>query len=118
MDRLLSMVHPLEELREAALREAAEAGDEQSLDAVRVRYLGKSGSISAWSEKMRSVPKEEKAAVGKLLNEARTGLTNALETAAAQLREQKEVAALANIDVTLPGAPHELGAIHPLTQML
>src|SRR3712207_3458141 len=118
MDRLLSMVHPLEDLREAALREAAEARDEQSLDAVRVRYLGKSGSISAWSEKMRTVSKEEKPTVGKLLNEARTSLTGALDAAAARLREQKEASALANIDITLPGAPAEIGAIHPLTQML
>lgn len=112
------MSHPLEELRDVALREAAEAGDEQSLDAVRVRYLGKSGSISAWSEKMRTVPKEEKAAVGKLLNQARTSLTAALDAAAAKLREQKEAAALENIDITLPGEPAEIGAIHPLTQML
>ena len=112
------MTHPLEELRESALRDAADARDEQSLDAVRVRYLGKSGSIAAWSEKMRTLGKEEKPVVGKLLNEARTALTSALETAAAEFRAQKEVAALSNIDITLPGAPAEIGALHPLTQML
>ncbi|HEX8280382.1 MAG TPA: phenylalanine--tRNA ligase subunit alpha [Chthoniobacterales bacterium] len=112
------MTHPLEELRESALREAAEARDEQALDAVRVRYLGKSGSISAWSEKMRTLGKEEKPIVGKLLNEARTALTAALDRATEELRAQKEAAALANIDISLPGTPAEIGALHPLTQML
>ncbi|HEX8679114.1 MAG TPA: phenylalanine--tRNA ligase subunit alpha, partial [Chthoniobacterales bacterium] len=78
------MTHPLEELRESALREIREAHDEQALEAVRVGYLGKSGSISAWSEKMRGLSKEEKPVIGKLLNEARTGVTAAIEAAAAE----------------------------------
>lgn len=112
------MTHPLEELRESALREIREAKDEQALEALRVGYLGKSGSISGWSEQMRGLSKEEKPVVGKLLNEARTAVTAALESAAAEFRAQNEVAALANIDITLPGTPHEIGALHPLTQML
>ncbi len=112
------MTHPLEELRESAMREIRDAKDEQALEALRVGYLGKSGSISAWSEKMRGLSKEEKPIVGKLLNEARTAVTAALETATAEFRGRKEIAALANIDITLPGTPHEVGALHPLTQML
>jgi phenylalanyl-tRNA synthetase alpha chain len=112
------MSHPLEELRDSALREIREVTDEQALEASRVSYLGKSGSISSWSEKMRGLSKEEKPIVGKLLNEARTAVTAALEARSAEFRAQKEVAALANIDITLPGTPHEIGALHPLTQML
>jgi len=112
------MTHPLEKLRESALREIREAKDEPALEALRVGYLGKSGSISGWSEQMRGLSKEEKPVVGKLLNEARTAVTAALESAASEFRAQTEVAALANIDITLPGTPHEIGALHPLTQML
>lgn len=112
------MTHPLEALREEALRQIESAGDEQSLDAARVNYLGRSGSIAAWSEKMRSLSKEEKPLVGKLLNDARAAVTAAIEKRAEQLRSAKEAAALANIDVTLPGTPHEIGTLHPLTQML
>src|SRR5207253_2030308 len=42
----------------------------------------------------------------------------ALDESSARLRAAKESAALANIDITLPGTPHEFGALHPLTQML
>ncbi len=111
-------MHPLEELRDAALREIDSAADEQALDAARVKYLGRSGSISAWSDKMKSLTKDEKPVVGKLLNEARTSVTAAIEHRAEQLRSAKETADLANIDVTLPGTPHEIGTLHPLTQML
>ncbi len=68
------MSHPLEELRDSALREIADAGDEQALDAARVRYLGRSGSIAAWGEQMKTLSKEERPVVGKLLNEARTAV--------------------------------------------
>jgi phenylalanyl-tRNA synthetase alpha chain len=81
-----TMSHPLEELREAALREIAAAPNEQSLEAVRIRYLGRSGSVSAWSEQMKSVGKEERPVVGKLLNEARAAITTAIEESARKLR--------------------------------
>ena len=112
------MSHPLEELRDAALAEIAAATDEQSLEAVRVRYLGRSGSISGWGEQMKSLSKEERPIVGKLLNEARTAVTAAIEQSAENLRAAKEASELAAIDISLPGTPHEIGALHPLTQML
>ena len=113
------MPHPLEELREAALREIAEAHDEQALDAVRVRYLGRSGSISAWSEQMKSLGKEEKPIVGKLLNEARTAVTAAIAESVREISgRRRKRARWPSIDISLPGTPHEIGALHPLTQML
>ena len=111
------MIHPLEQLRAEALREITGAPNEQALDAIRVKYLGKSGSISAWGERMRTLPKDEKPIVGKLLNEVRNAVTGALESRAADCRSQKESDALANTDISLPGTPHQIGALHPLTQM-
>ncbi len=112
------MTHPLEELRAAALREIAASPNEQALEAVRVQYLGRSGSIAAWGERMKSLSKEEKPVVGKLLNQVRTAVTAALEEAGKKLCEAREAGALAEIDISLPGTPNELGALHPLTQML
>jgi len=112
------MPHPLEQLREDALREIGDARDERELDAVRVRYLGRSGSISAWGEQMKTLGKEERPIVGKLLNEARNAVTAAIEERAKNLRSQKESEALASIDISLPGTPSEQGSLHPLTQIL
>ena len=112
------MPHPLEQLREDALREIGDARDERALDAVRVRYLGRSGSISAWGEQMKTLGKEERPIVGKLLNEARNAVTAAIEECSKNLRSQKENEALASIDISLPGTPSEQGSLHPLTQIL
>ena len=134
-------MHPLEQLREDALREIESARDEQALEAARVRYLGRSGSVSSWGEQMKTLAKEEKPTVGKLLNEVRDAVTAAVETRAQQFRSQKESGALGKIDISLPGAsgptgytgysgyytsltgysgylPLERGSLHPLTQML
>jgi Phenylalanyl-tRNA synthetase alpha subunit len=53
-------MHPLEQLRDDALREIEAARDEKSLEGVRVKYLGKSGSISEWGERMKTLGKEER----------------------------------------------------------
>src|SRR6266567_1423404 len=104
------MPHPLEELRDSALREIDSAPAEQSLEAVRIHYLGRSGSVSAWGEQMKSLSKEEKPVVGKLLNEVRTAVTAAIEARTRQFQSQKESASLGKIDISLPGTPHEIGA--------
>src|SRR5213082_441037 len=112
------MSHELEQLRTAALAEIAAATDEQSLEAARIRYLGRAGSISAWADRMKSLSKEERPVIGKLLNEARNAVTAAIEQSAERLRAAKEASTLANIDISLPGTAAEFGALHPLTQML
>ena len=112
------MTHPLEELRDAALAEVGAAPNEQALDAARVRYLGRSGSISAWGEQMKTLSKEDRPVVGKLLNQVRTAVAAALEQAGEKLRAAEETGALAEVDISLPGTPNEIGALHPLTQML
>src|SRR5215471_14585794 len=110
-------MHPLEQLREDALREIEAACDARSLEDVRVKYLGKSGSISEWGERMKTLGKEERPVVGKLLNQARNAVTAALDQRGEKVRAEKESEALSTIDISLPGTPHEIGALHPLTQM-
>ena len=111
------MSHPLEQLRDEALLEIEAASDDQALEAARIKYLGKSGSVSAWGEQMKTLSKDEKPVVGKLLNEVRNALASAVEARAANFRAQKESGALARIDISLPGTPLEIGTLHPLTQM-
>jgi phenylalanyl-tRNA synthetase alpha chain len=110
-------MHPLEQLRDNARREVEAAKDEKSLEVVRVKYLGKNGSISAWGERMKTLAKDERPAVGKLLTDARNALTEALEERGEKIRARQESDALSKIDISLPGTPHEIGSLHPLHQM-
>src|SRR2546423_11327348 len=110
-------MHPLEQLRDDALREIEAARDEKSLEGVRVKYLGKSGTISEWGERMKTLGKEERTVVGKLLNQARNAVTAALDQGGEKVRAEKESDAFASTDISLPGTPHEIGSLHPLHQM-
>src|ERR1051326_601376 len=110
-------MHPLEQLRDEALREISCASDEQTLEATRIKYLGKSGSISRWGEQMRTLSKTEKPIVGKLLNETRSAVTAAVESRVKNFRSQMESESLARIDISLPGTAHEIVVLHPLAQM-
>src|SRR5215211_7907439 len=95
----------LTQLRASALADLDAALDEQAVEAIRIKYLGRAGSISLASEGMRSVPKEDKGRIGKLLNEVRSSVMAGVEARKSALASQRDAAALAGIDVTLPGTP-------------
>jgi phenylalanyl-tRNA synthetase alpha chain len=107
----------LQYLMETALAEIHQASSEIELDTVRVKYLGRSGAISKLSENMRNVAKEERPKLGKLINEIRVSVTDALAQRSRELEGQRDIDALATVDETLPAAPVRVGALHPLTQL-
>jgi phenylalanyl-tRNA synthetase alpha chain len=108
----------IESLRAEALAAISVADTAPALDAARVKYMGRAGAIPLLSEGMRNVSKEDKARVGKALNALRTDVTAALESREQSLANAADDAALAQIDVTLPGIAPLRGSIHPLTQLL
>ena len=105
-------------LRSEALELIASAHDAASLEAARLKYLGKSGAITTLSEGMRNVPKEERPVIGKLLNDLRAAVTAALEDSQKRLLEAADLAAFASLDLSLPGTFPAPGTLHPLTQLM
>ena len=112
------MEQQVEALRADALTAIGSVADRQALDAVRVRFLGKSGSITALSESMRTVSKEDRPRMGKLLNDLRQAVTSAMEAREIGLLEESDAAAVSSLDLTLPGTFPQPGTLHPLTQLL
>jgi phenylalanyl-tRNA synthetase alpha chain len=108
----------LDQLHIEALAAVAAASDETALDAARVKYLGQSGAVTALNKGMKDVPKEDKPRIGKLLNELRTAVTEALDAKKAALLSEADKAAFAGVDVTLPGTVIRQGTLHPITQLL
>ena len=105
-------------LRAEALALIAAATDAASLEAARVKFLGKSGAITALSEGMRNLSKEDRPAAGKLLNDLRAAVTSALEESQRRLLDAADSAAVASLDLSLPGTFPAPGTLHPLTQLL
>ncbi len=100
-----------------AIESAAELA---ALDEARVRYLGKSGLLTAQLKNLGKLPSEERPAAGQAINKAKQELEaligerkTALEQAALQARLASE-----RIDVTLPGRGMGQGGLHPVTRTL
>lgn len=108
----------IEQLRVEALSVIAGASDAAALKEARVRFLGKTGSVSLLSEGMRGLSKEERPVMGKLLNDLRSAVTAALEEKESALAAQADAEALASIDASLPGTAPESGSLHPLTLLV
>ena len=111
------MQEKTDKLKKEALSAIDSASTTAELNDVRVKYLGKSGEISALMRDMAGVPKEERPIVGKLVNEVRFAVEEALTKKTEYLAEVEKAARLKaeEIDVTLPSNGEELGTLHPLT---
>ncbi len=91
-----------------------------ALDEVRVRFLGKSGLLTAQLKQLGKLPKEERPAAGQAINKAKQALQGRIEERRGELEQQALQARLASerIDVTLPGRGRGQGGLHPVTRTL
>lgn len=110
----------LEKLSREALAEIKTANSGDALEALRIKYFGKKGALTALLRSMGSLPAEERPKMGQMVNETSRHLESVLdeklqETARKEKEERLKSEAL---DVTIPGKPVKLGHLHPLTLVL
>lgn len=111
------MLNKLGDIKSNAQHEIQEADGLSMLESIRVKYLGKKGSLTEILRSMGSCPPEERPALGMQVNKVRALLEEQLT------RKQEELSAKMlelrlkseRIDVTVPvEAPH-VGSLHPIT---
>ena len=111
------MKEQLKQVEQTALAEIAASGDnKESLEAIRIKYLGRKGALTELFKKMGEVPAAEKPEVGRLINIVKENVAKALDeklNAASETEEEKE-----KIDITLPGIARRPGGIHPITKTI
>ncbi len=110
----------LKELRQVAVAELSQATGLENLNELRVKYLGKKGSLTAVLRGLGGLSPEERPRVGQIVNELRSELEGMIEARTEELKQQELAAKIASerIDVTLPGRRPDLGHKHPLTLTL
>lgn len=114
------MLKQLEQIRAEAAKAFESAATLQEIDALRVRFLGKKGELTAVLRGMGALSPEERPKVGQAANEVRELIEEILEDKKSAvlkaLREEK----IKNerIDVTLPGKRPNSARRHPLSQVL
>ena len=101
----------IEELKNTITGEIKEAKTAEALEAVRVKYLGRKGEVTAVLRSLKDLSIEERKNFGPLIQ----GLAKDVE----QLIEDKAKSTghvyVANVDVTAPGKRFSRGHLHPLT---
>ena len=107
----------LEQAKAESLKEIAAATDGAAVEALRVKYVGRNGSIPALIKAMKDVPKEERPAFGKAVQAWRAEVEEALASKLASAgggSGERGVEA----DLTLPGRWWGLGVRHPLSRVI
>ena len=110
----------LEAIRQKIVVELQEAHDMQTLENIRVKFLGKKGELTAILKQMGKLSAEERPVIGQMANEIRAFIEDRISTRTAQLKNELMQQKLKDekLDVTLPGKRHPLGKKHPLNLVL
>ena len=110
------MKEQLAKIRTEALAAIDAVQTSAELDALRVKYLGKKGELTAVLKQMGKLSAEERPIMGQAANEVRAALESAVESRSAALAEQalNEKLNSETLDVTIPGRAVKVGRKHPM----
>lgn len=114
------MKEMLERIKKDALAALESSGTAEALEALRVRFLGKKGEITAILKKMGGLSAEERPIIGQLANSIRSEIEEAIAKKAAEIKAEalKLQLKAETVDVTIPGTPVKLGHRHPMSIVL
>jgi phenylalanyl-tRNA synthetase alpha chain len=110
----------LERLQSEVVISISQASTEKEISEIRVKYLGKKGSITQVLKSLGTLPESERREVGQRANQLKESTEAKIEETLLQIqeRERREALEREKIDVTLPGRRIPIGKRHPLTQIL
>jgi len=112
----------LEQLETELLNAIHGAGDLAALEDVRVKALGKKGSVSALTKNLAAMEPEQRKSFGQAVNGLKLRVSEALNERKEALQEAALAEQLAGeqADITLPVRPGPLGEgrIHPVSQVM
>ena len=104
-------------LKEQFSAELMKAENTADLEAIRVKYLGKKGSVTDLLKEMRDLSVEEKKAFGQKVNELKAEVADKIAERTTELKElevQKEINSMPDFDISMPANITE-GSYHPVT---
>lgn len=110
------MLGEIEKLEKNALRQIDSAASSDELEQVRVALLGKKGKVTGILRSLGSLDHEQRALVGRAVNDLKRRLTQVLAERKIELLD--EPAESDAIDITLPATDTILGGIHPIMRII
>jgi len=91
--------------------------DEQSLESLRIKYLGRKGLFAELFEEFKALPKEEKPKYGQFLNRTKSDCQKRYDELVKSFDKLKKKSK-DEFDASLPGRRNPVGTKHILTQTL
>ena len=110
----------LEELQskvQEALEKLAAASAAETVEEIRVQFLGRKGLITQTLRSLGSLSAEDRPRVGQEANRLKKLVETHLEEATDRIKQAALAAAAVILDVTLPGRRLDQGRLHPITQI-
>ena len=110
------MKEQLEKLKDEACDAIQAATDSNELNEIRVKYLGKKGSLTSILRGMGNLSPEERPVVGEFVNQVRGQIEDLLAESGRMLAEKEQQRKLSEeqLDIFLPGRKPSVGHGHPL----
>lgn len=110
----------LTQMKTDALTRIADASDAAALEALRIEFLGKQGSISGLMKTLGKMSPQERQVQGPLLNALRSETADAIAAKKGELEAAELEARLAteSLDLTLPAPEAPKGSVHPVSQVM
>lgn len=93
-------------------------GSSRDAEAFRLEFLSRNGRIQTMFKGMGNVPKQERAAVGKAMNETKMLAESVFDEAKNKFESSSDKKLSARDDITLPPPHYPAGSLHPLTKTL
>ena len=114
------MLDELERLQSEVVLSISQASTEKEISEIRVKVLGKKGSLTQLLKRLGTLPEADRREIGKRANQVKEDLEKKIEETLLRIqeRERREALEREKIDVTLPGRRIAVGKKHPLTQTL
>jgi phenylalanyl-tRNA synthetase alpha chain len=110
----------LERLHKEILASLSQVSTEKEVSEIRVRSLGRKGSVTQLLKRLGNLPETDRREIGRKANQIKEDLETRIEEVLLQIRERERKEALEKekVDVTLPGRRIPIGKKHPITQIL
>ncbi len=110
----------IEQLASEAIGAIDAADGPAALEALRVRYLGKSGVLTEALKSIGALPPEQRRRVGQTVNQAKQQIQARIGARRSELDAETLARRLEDesVDVTLPGRGAGVGGPHPITRTL
>ena len=114
------MKEQIAKIKEEAIQAIENAKDAQSLNDVRVKYLGKKGELTLVLRGMGALSAEERPQIGALVNVVKDEIEEKIEQAEKNFKEKEMQAKLEKekIDITLPSTKIIRGSKHPMNRII